>query len=331
MDSKANKAFLNPPRSEPSEEILSAARIILKGGCVAVPTETVYGLAANALNEEACRSIFSIKNRPYIDPLIVHVASLEMLESIAYVNNLALKLAEKYWAGPLTMVLKKKDTISNIVSANLDTVAVRMSKHPIMNALIIESEVPLAAPSANPFGYISPTKAEHVRAQLGDKIELILDGGQCQCGLESTIISLVEENSPKLLRYGPISKEDIEDTLGIELEIPKANPAQPTAPGMLKAHYSPNAQFSTFKEESEIEEGFEGAIIYLKRPTLATKDSFWLSEDGDLKEIAKNLYDIIRICDKNYNKIKCQAPENKGLGAAICDRLSRASKKMTEK
>ncbi|MFI3290730.1 MAG: L-threonylcarbamoyladenylate synthase [Opitutales bacterium] len=327
MELKANKAFLIPPRSEPSEEILSAARIISKGGCVAVPTETVYGLAANALNEEACKGIFSIKNRPYIDPLIVHVSSFDMLNDIAYTNELALKLAKKYWAGPLTMVLKKKDVISDIVSANLDTVAVRMSKHPIMNALIEASNVPLAAPSANPFGYISPTKAEHVKAQLGDKIELILDGGQCQCGLESTIISLVDETCPKLLRYGPISKEDIEETLAMELEIPKANPAQPTAPGMLKAHYSPNAQFSTFTEISEIEEGFEGAIIYLKRPELITKDSYWLSEDGNLEEIAKNLYDLIRFCDKTYKNIKCQCPKNEGLGAAICDRLRRASEK----
>lgn len=327
MGLKGDNAFINPSNIELSEDILKAARIILDGDCVAVPTETVYGLAANAFSENACRKIFEIKNRPFIDPLIVHVSDMAMAESIACFNDKARRLAAKFWPGPMTIVLKKKDVIPDLVSANLDTVAIRMPSHKVAHALIVASKVPFAAPSANPFGYVSPTKAEHVRAQLGDKIKLILEGGQCDRGLESTIISLADPNRPLLLRFGPLAREELEAFLGEKVIVPEKNPAQPIAPGMMKSHYSPKANFRLFENESEIPENFDGAIIFLKRPQSPKNNHFWLSENGNLAEVAKNLYDLMRNCDKRYSKILCQKPENSGVGAAINDRLMRASKK----
>jgi len=313
--------------NEPSDSLVNVARLILGGKCVAVPTETVYGLAANALDENAVRKIFEIKGRPLIDPLIVHIYDLESAKKISHFSPLAEKIAEKFWPGPLTLVLPKKNIVPKIVSANLHTVAVRMPKHPLMRALLKECKVPLAAPSANPFGYVSPTKAEHVRAQLGDKLDAILDGGQCSCGLESTIISLVDEKNISILRHGPIAQEVIEDFLKVKLLSPKKNPAHPEAPGMMKKHYSPNAKFSLFDGEKNIAENFDGAVIFIKKPETLKSNFYWLSEDGNLEKAAHNLFDLIRSCDASYKNILCEKAKGANIALAINDRLSRAAAK----
>ncbi|MBO6103190.1 MAG: threonylcarbamoyl-AMP synthase, partial [Opitutales bacterium] len=220
------------PESLPSS-LKQAAEIILRGGIVAIPTETVYGLAANALNPDAVRKIFEAKGRPFIDPLIAHVLNFGLLEEIAEANFSAKKLAEAFCPGPITFVLPKKPCVPDIVSAGRPTVAVRMPSHPVMRAFMEEVKVPLSAPSANPFGYVSPTTAEHVESQLGRKIDAVIDGGPCACGVESTIVMLADESRPMLLRPGPIPREDIEKVLGKKLIDPKdKNPAHPTAPGI---------------------------------------------------------------------------------------------------
>jgi len=313
--------------NEPNDSLVTVARLILGGDCVAVPTETVYGLAANALDEKAVRKIFEIKGRPLIDPLIVHIYDIESAKTISHFSALAEKIAEKFWPGPLTIVLPKKEIVPSIVSANLNTVAVRMPKHPLMRALLKECKVPLAAPSANPFGYVSPTKAEHVQAQLGVKLKAILDGGQCSCGLESTIISLVDENKISILRHGPIAQEEIEDFLKIKLITPEKNPARPEAPGMMKQHYSPNAKFSLFDGEKNIAENFDGAVIFIKKPAEVKSNYYWLSEDGNLEKAAFSLFDLIRSCDNTYKNILCEKAKGQGIALAINDRLSRASAK----
>lgn len=313
------------PKDNP-QALLDAARIIAEGGLVAIPTETVYGLAANAFDQEAVRKIFLAKGRPFIDPLICHVPNLESLEKIATINGSARKLAAAFSPGPITYVLKKKPEIPDIVSAGMPTVAVRIPAHPLMQEFLKLVKVPLSAPSANPFGYVSPTRAEHVEAQLGEKVDMILDGGQCECGVESTIVMLTDENRPMLLRPGPISRRQIEEVLGQKLEDPKdKNPAHPQAPGMLKSHYSPKAKLFTFEVSSPSSEN--DAIIFFKRPALPRKNEYWLSESGNPNEAARNLFDLLRKLDTKYTRIFCQTLPNNGVGEAVNDRLNRASQK----
>ncbi|MCL0069683.1 L-threonylcarbamoyladenylate synthase, partial [Dehalococcoidia bacterium] len=197
-----------------TEAIREAASVIQNGGVVAFPTETVHGLGADAFNPEAVARIFELKNRPRFDPLIVHVAELSDVEKIwLKADDRAKKLMERFWPGPLTIVLPKRPEVPHIVTAGLPTVAVRLPSHPVALSLIREARTPIAAPSANPFGYLSPTTAEHVREQLGDGIEIILDGGSCPVGVESTIIALYEEE-PLLLRPGGTPLEEIERVIG---------------------------------------------------------------------------------------------------------------------
>ncbi len=312
-----------------SSDIIEAAHFISEGKIGGVPTETVYGLAANALNAEAVRKIFQAKSRPFIDPLIVHVCDMQMAESVAEFSDDARKLANAFWPGPLTMILPRKSCVPDIVTAGMDTVAVRMPSHKMMRELIEVTNLPIAAPSANPFGYVSPTKAEHVIEQLGDKIDFVLDGGDCECGVESTIVMLT--SSPKkLLRPGPISASDIEVVLGYKIERnPKKNEAHPQAPGMLKSHYSPRAKLSLFEDISEIPADFLGAIVFLRRPENPKKNHYWLSESGDAKEVQKNLFSLIRTLDKiSENGIYCQKPTSTDDSwLAVIDRLGRASTK----
>lgn len=310
-----------------ADALQKAANAILCGGIVAIPTETVYGLAANAFNEEAVRKIFIAKGRPFIDPLICHVPDFEALETIAVPNESALKLAEAFSPGPITYVLPKKENIPSIVSAGNPTVAVRIPAHPLMRAFLNLVKVPLSAPSANPFGYVSPTKAEHVEAQLGNKVDFILDGGQCECGVESTIVMLTDENAPMLLRPGPISREQIEKVLGKSVRYPKdKNPAHPEAPGMMKSHYSPNAMLRLFEGQT-CEANAENALLYFKRPQAPKAHEYWLSEDGNISEAAKNLFDLIRTLDTKYKFIHCEKLPNEGVGEAVNDRLKRAANK----
>ena len=288
--SSTREDFKRPP-----SDILKAADFIARGGIGGVPTETVYGLAADATNPDAVRKIFAAKGRPFIDPLIVHVCDMRMAREIAVFTPDAEKLAEAFWPGPLTMVLKKTPAIPNIVTAGMDTVAVRMPSH--------------------------------VASMLGDKIDFVLDGGSCACGVESTIVMMTSDPK-KLLRPGPIPPEDIEKVLGESLDIsPKVNEAHPQAPGMLKSHYSPKSRLSLFDSPGEIPQNFQGNIIYLARPESPKENEYWLSEDGDLKEVAKNLFALIRRLDKAGLDIYCQIPPRSGIGLAIADRLDRARTK----
>ncbi len=215
-----------------------AKQLLEKGELVAIPTETVYGLAGNALNEMAVLEIFKVKNRPQFDPLIVHVASLmKAKELVIDFPEKAEKLAAQYWPGPLTLLLKKKHHIPDLVTSGLDTVGVRCPNHELTRSLLSELPFPLAAPSANPFGYISPTRPEHVNEQLGDKIKYILDGGECTVGIESTIVGF-ENDQPVVYRLGGLIIEQIESAIG-KVSVALNTSSNPQAPGQLKSHYAP--------------------------------------------------------------------------------------------
>jgi len=314
--------------TRPPCDIAQAADFILSGGIGGVPTETVYGLAADAANPDAVRKIFEAKGRPFIDPLIVHVCDMDMARKAAVFTPDAEKLAARFWPGPLTMVLPRTSIIGDIVTAGLDTVAVRMPAHPIMAELIRRANRPIAAPSANPFGYVSPTRAEHVAEQLGGKIDFILDGGSCECGVESTIV-MMTSSPKKLLRPGPISPDEIEAVLGEEIDkSPKKNEAHPEAPGMLKSHYSPKSRLKLFDHDSEIPEDFKGEIIFFKRPAQPAKNHYWLTESGVTTDAARSLFALLRALDKSSKfGFMCQRVPNVGIGIAVNDRLARAETK----
>lgn len=310
------------------EEIEKAAEIILQGGLVSFPTETVYGLGANALDAVAVAKIFAAKKRPFFDPLIVHVSDMEMFErKTGHVPENVYKLTEKFWPGPLTVVLEKSNLVPDIVSAGLPTVAVRMPSHKVALDLIKCCNVPIAAPSANPFGYLSPTCAEHVQKQLGDSVDMILDGGQCQIGVESTIIKVDNDNT-YLLRPGGVSLEDIEKVIG-EVIIPASTKEVPDAPGQLKSHYAPKAKVKIIKESEEIlaETDNSGLIVFRNnRRKQKFKNIEVLSEKGDLCEVAANLFTALHKMD-NYNVdlIYVEEVPEVELGRAVMNRLKKAS------
>lgn len=310
-------------------------KFLLSGGLVGIPTETVYGLAANALDPEASAKIFEVKRRPPNDPLICHVASFDSLDRISYPTKLSERLASQFWPGPLTMVLSKKPIVPDLVTAGLNSVAVRCSSHPVMKSLTAGCDFPIAAPSANPFAYISPTRAGHVQASLGNDIEFILDGGPCKLGLESTIIDARDEASPRVLRHGALCVEEIEKTLGITISSPETEPSEKeslVAPGALPKHYSPRCPLEVRASgisENEIGKVDEStAFLFLQRPKFAAKSNvYWLSEAGSLSEIAANLYGLLREIDsKSYQLIITEEAKELGLGVAVNDRLRRASK-----
>ena len=304
---------------------------------IAVPSETVYGLAGNALDEIALKEIFNIKNRPLFNPLIIHTDCIKSAENYASFNPLAHQLAENFWPGPLTMVLPKKQIIPNLVTANLDSVAIRCPQNPSLLKLLKRLPFPLAAPSANPFGYVSPTTSEHVNCCLGDRLEFILDDDGCSIGIESTIVDVRNPDKPKILRPGPISKQVLEEVGSTLFEKSKTTSTDELrAPGMLKSHYSPNAPLEittldnlkrliTSKNQSAF------AFIFQKRPnkTLFQKSSniYWLSENGENLEIAHNLYQLLRAADAlNYQRIYIEnINETEGISVAIKDRLSKAA------
>ncbi|KYG85817.1 translation factor (SUA5) [Roseivirga seohaensis] len=311
---------------------ISAAKSILEqGDLVAIPTETVYGLAGNAFNIDAVAKIFKTKNRPTFDPLIVHVNSLERLsEFTEKLPEKAVQLTNAFWPGPLTILLKKKAIISDLVTAGLDTVAVRMPRHELTRELLKGLDFPLAAPSANPFGYISPTSAQHVQQQLGDKIDYILDGGECGVGVESTIVSF-EDKLPKVLRLGGISIEEIEQVIG-KVEVNSHSSSQPQAPGMLKSHYAPKKKILAI-DDLDIEANDLSAFGFLgfSKPDHRFKleNQIVLSESENLNEAAKNLFGSLRTLDQNPNihTIVVSFVPEMGLGRAINDRLRRATAK----
>ena len=310
--------------------IRQAAEIIRQGGIVAFPTETVYGLGVDAYNPLAVARVFEVKRRPFFDPLIVHIASPAHLKKLVKdIPSGARKLTEKLWPGPLTVVLFKEEHIPDIVTAGLPTVALRMPSHPMALSLIKESKCPLAAPSANPFGYLSPTTAEHVRSQLADQVDLILDGGPCPVGVESTIVSF-SENKPRLLRPGGVSLEEIESIIG-KVEISPIRDRL-VAPGMLPRHYAPRTPIVLDWDEKHLDsyKGKKIGFLAFREPEnfLQFQHIEVLSKKGDFREAAANLFSAIRRLDAlDLDLILAEAVPEAGLGRAIMDRLRRATSK----
>ena len=299
--------------------------ILKRGDLVALPTETVYGLAGDAFNSAALKKIFNVKSRPLIDPLIIHIHKTSQLYDLARTSLEALNLVNHFWPGALTIVLEKKTIVPDLATAGLPTVAIRMPSDLLMRQVLQYCNFPLAAPSANPFGYISPTEASHVKKTLGDKIPMIIDGGPCSIGIESTILDITNSKEPTILRLGPINKEAIEEVLGIPVNFVESSSnldmAQ-SSPGLLKHHYSPKTPLFFLKGE---ESNKELAVIYMKRPKKVGLSDFWLSEDGDLKEVAKNLFSLMQKIDqKVFKAIYIEKPASEGIGIAILDRLRRA-------
>ena len=309
------------------------ARRLRAGELVAVPTETVYGLAADALDARACAKIFCAKGRPANDPLIVHIHALAQLGTLAEFGDAARRLAGKFWPGPLTLVLPKKSIVPAIVTAGLPSVAVRMPRHPLMRRLLRLCGRPLAAPSANPFGYVSPTTTEHVRAGLGKKIRFILEGGPTDIGLESTIVDVRDPRRPRLLRPGAITRAQIEAVLGQKLHSAPARAAARAplpAPGLLARHYSPRTPLVLHKKLSPAlaakGNAAEAWLFFAQPPGPASRNIFWLDARGDARRAAHRLFGLLRTLDgRGFRKIHAELAPGHGLAEAINDRLRRAA------
>ena len=306
-------------------DVVEASRILRDGGLVAIPTETVYGLASNALDANAVTSIFSVKDRPFFDPLIVHISSLEKAdELVENIPDWAKTLFDSFSPGPLTVVLKKRSIIPDIVTAGLDTVGIRIPNHPLTLELLYGLDFPLAAPSANPFTYVSPTSAQHVYDQLNGKIPYILDGGNCNVGVESTIIAEID-GSPTILRLGGLSVEDIEAKIG-KVRIQTHSSSMPMSPGMLESHYSPRKKVVLGRPETINSQnigfiGFEKTIESLDKSHQQV-----LSSKGDLAEAARNVFGALRAMDLlDVDIVYVELAPEVGLGRAINDRLKRAA------
>ena len=311
-----------------SESIAKAAEIIRAGGLVAIPTETVYGLGANALDPEACAKIFEAKKRPFFDPLIVHIAEYQKLdELVTSVPDAAYKLIDRFWPGPLTLVLPRKEIIPDITTSGLDTVAIRMPSHDVARAIIRESGCPIAAPSANPFGYLSPTTAQHVESQLGDAIDLVIDGGMCTVGVESTIVS-IDADGVHLLRPGGTPREEIEKAVG-KVDAKGSDGTSIKAPGMLESHYAPGAELILVDESEAVVPSHDAAMLsFRKRGYEGFRFVEVLSEKGDLKEAAVNLFAALHRLDASgVRVIYAHTVPEEGLGIAIMNRLRKASAK----
>ncbi len=319
--------------AEISTDLELAKRLLETGKLVAIPTETVYGLAGNALNPIAVASIFETKNRPSFDPLIIHLPDISKLES--YISEFPAplqKLAEAYWPGPLTLLLPKSARIPDLVTSGLDRVAVRVPDHTLTLDLLSKLDFPLAAPSANPFGYISPTLPSHVAAQLGDKIPMILDGGPCQVGLESTIVGL-EEDQVTVYRLGGLEINAIEALVG-QVQIKDHSSSNPQAPGLLESHYAPTTRFVLGNLEvlvpKLISDGVNFGVLSLDKKWAQIPDhkQLMLSAKADLKEAAANLFSYMRQLDeRRVDVILAEIMPEIGLGKAINDRLRRAAAK----
>ena len=303
--------------------IKKAKKYLDKNKCIAVPTETVYGLAANAYSTTAVKKIFKLKKRPKSNPLIVHYSNLSELKKDCLINDKFLKLYKKFCPGPITFVLelKKNSKISKIVTNNNKTLAIRFPKHKILKNLLKTLNYPLAAPSANVSTRLSPVKAEDVKEEFGNKISYILEGGKSKVGIESSILSLV--NFPKILRLGGLEVSKIEKVLNQKIKI-DINPLKNVAPGQSKLHYSPGVPVRMNVVKPRKDEAF----ILLKKRRDKSPNYYYLSKNKNLKEAAKNLYSCLRkIKNKGYKSIAIQKIKNIGIGKTINDRLYRASNK----
>jgi L-threonylcarbamoyladenylate synthase len=308
-----------------AENIDRAAALLRGGAVVAFPTETVYGLGANAFDAQAVARVFEIKARPTFDPLIVHVRDLAMLARVAQnIPESARALMRAFWPGPLTIVLQKTHDVPNLVTSGLPTVAVRMPSHPVARALLKAANLPLAAPSANPFGNLSPTRAEHVAKMLGEKVDLVLDGGATEVGIESTIVLL--EPRPTLLRPGAISVEDIEGVIG-QLDREISDEAKPLAPGRLAQHYSPRTPLRiTDARGVPMGERCGATLLAFRAASEGYDATRVLSAKGDLVEAAAHLFDYLHELDAiGASRIDAEPVPPQGIGVAIMDRLRRAS------
>jgi L-threonylcarbamoyladenylate synthase len=306
---------------EPTPEGLkTAAEILRAGGLVGFPSETVYGLGGDARNGRAVARIYEAKGRPSFNPLIVHLADLEAVSRYAVLGDEARRVAEAFWPGPLTLVLplRPDSGLSELVTAGLDTVAIRLPAHPVTRALLRAFDGPLAGPSANPSGKISPTRAEHVMAGLAGRIEAVVDGGACEVGVESTIVAF---DPPTLLRPGGIPSEALEACLGAPLAL-GGDAEKPSAPGQLLSHYAPGAPVrlqATARQGDEVWLGFGHDC---------TGAELNLSESGDLVEAAAQLFHLLRAADAvagGTRRIAVAPIPEHGLGRAINDRLRRAA------
>lgn len=310
-----------------AEEELKSGRLI------AIPTETVYGLAGNAFDPDAIAKVFEVKARPSFDPLIVHTASLERVKTLVDdIPGLAETLAEKFWPGPITLLLKKRSVIPDLATSGMDTVAVRIPRQPLTLELLERLDFPLVAPSANPFGYISPTTAAHVNDQLGDKIDYILDGGACEVGLESTIVGFDPDQRPIIYRFGGTSQEQIEQIAGKVKVMPHSS-SNPKAPGMLKSHYAPRIPLTLGDIETSLQEVRNrdkvGIISFRSYfDTVPRENQVRLAPDGQLDTAAKQFFSALRDMDtKDIDMILAEPVPSHGLGLAINDRLRRAAAK----
>ena len=311
-----------------------AAAYLRAGEVVAVPTETVYGLACDALRPASVEKVFDVKNRPFYDPLILHVAGIEKISKYAILDNpIMQRIAKDLMPGPITLLLKKRNIVPDIITSGLPRVAIRVPKHPVMRALLMDLDFPLAAPSANPFGYISPTSAVHVQDQLGEKLPYILDGGSSDIGIESTILG-IEEDTVVVYRKGGMDIDLLKE-YAENIEVKSHSSSNPTAPGMLVSHYAPKKKFLLLKNidfnELITEFGSEriGVLaynIYLEK--IPIRNQKLLTSESDIHEAAHNLYRHMRCLDSLDIDIiiSVLAPE-KGLGIAINDRLRRAASK----
>lgn len=313
-----------------NENIITASEAIKSGELVAFPTETVYGLGADGLNPIAVAKIFEAKNRPSFNPLILHIADKSDVEKIAKIENpKVVKLIEKFWPGPLTLVLPKTEIVPTIVTAGNDTVGIRMPDHPVALELIKNSQTPIAAPSANTFGQLSPTTALHVKKQLGDKVNTILDGGKCAVGVESTILQVTKDEII-LLRPGGLALEDIEAVVGKVITDRKFD-HMPISPGQLPFHYATTLPLHFMNEVSiNGATGKRVGVLFLKENKSDTKFDVEkiLSPSGNLIEAAANLFSHLHELESaDLDLILVEPIEETGLGKAIMDRLRKASNK----
>jgi L-threonylcarbamoyladenylate synthase len=314
-----------------STDLNLAKQFLESGKLVAIPTETVYGLAGNALDPLAVAAIFDTKNRPSFDPLIIHVASTQAVAQYILEFPKALhKLAEKFWPGPLTLLLPKAPLIPDLVTSGLDRVAIRVPNHPLTLELLRTLDFPLAAPSANPFGYISPTTPAHVNAQLGELIPMILDGGPSAVGLESTIIGM-EGDEIIVYRLGGLEIDLIEEVVG-KVQLQDHSSSNPQAPGLLESHYAPTKPFILGDLNKLIpyyasQGKYFGVLSFQDfSEEVASEKQIILSKVGNLKEAAANLFAAMRSLDgMNIDFILAELAPDHGLGKAINDRLKRAS------
>lgn len=312
--------------AEIGTDIDKAKALLLAGQLVAIPTETVYGLAGNALNVSSVTQIFEVKGRPQFDPLIVHVPDFKSVGSYATdIPEPAKKLAQHFWPGPLTLLLKKKNIIPDLVTSGLDTVGLRCPNHPLTHQLLESLPFPLAAPSANPFGYVSPTRSAHVEEQLGDKITYILDGGPCQVGVESTIVGF-ENNVPIIFRQGGVTVEEIESFIG-KVKTRTHSTSNPNSPGQLQSHYAPRKKVILGDLDQLIKAYASTTVGILSfQQSYDMPYQFTLSPSGQLQEAAQNLFVALRSLDKMpVEIILAEHVPDMGLGKAINDRLRRAA------